>query len=576
MKILDVVQGQPEWHSARAQHRCASEAPAMMGASKYMTRNDLLKLKATGIGEEIDANKQRLFDRGHDAEAAIRPHIEEMLGEDLYPATGVDGELLASFDGITMGEDTVFEHKLWNEGLAAAVRSRHLKPEYYWQLEHQLAVSKAQRVIFVVSDGTPEKCVHMEYLPQPGRREALLAGWKQFAEDLANYQHIEASAPVMAAPVEALPAVSVRMDGAIAVISNLDVFGDKLKAFVELIDKNPSTDQAFADAEAAVKTLQKAQDALEQAEASALAQTSSIDDMRRTVAMYKEMARSTRLMLEKVVKQRKETIRIEIQQKAAAAFSDHIATINKRLGKIQMPHIPVDFAGAMKGKKTITSVQSAVDNELARAKIDANSVAERISTNITSLRDLAADYPFLFSDVQSIVLKENDDLIALVKTRISEHQLAEQKRIDAERERIRAEEEAKAHRDAQAKYQQDLQNIREEEQAKARAEEIERRNDLKSGSHISSAETLKENANYHVDDIDSVATTMLSGPPLPPSAPMCLDDINALIYPIFISDKGLLALGIYPVDHNNVYESSSLPAIVRAIVGRLNKINMEA
>ncbi len=49
---------------------------------------------------------------------------------------------------------------------------------------------------------------------------------------------------------ESLPAVLVRMDGSIAVISNLDLFGVKLREFVSKIDRNPSTDQAFANAEA--------------------------------------------------------------------------------------------------------------------------------------------------------------------------------------------------------------------------------------------------------------------------------------------------------------------------------------
>ena len=75
------------------------------------------------------------------------------------------------------------------------------------------------------------------------------------------------------------------------------------------IDKEPSDDQGFADAESAIKTFQNAQDALEAAEANALAQTSDIDDMRKTVKLYADTARTTRLMLEKMVKARKESIR---------------------------------------------------------------------------------------------------------------------------------------------------------------------------------------------------------------------------------------------------------------------------
>lgn len=430
MEILNLTQGTSEWSAARAPRRCASEAPAVMGESKCMTRNELLALKKIGIAEEVDSFKQQLYDAGHAAEAASRPFAEGLIGAELYPATGVSDDYLASFDGITMDGETAYEHKLWNMVLAEAVRLESLPPMYYWQLEHQILVSGVKRILFVVSDGTPDRRVYMFYEAVPGRAEQLVAAWDQFNLDLATFKPQAAAVPVMAAVTEALPAVSVRMDGAIAVISNLDVFGDRLTAFIEGIDKSPSTDQAFADAEAAVKTLEKAEDALQQAEASALAQTSSIDDMRRTVGRYAEMARTTRLMLEKIVKARKEQIRIEIQQGAQKAFTDHCDVINKRLGKVRIPNITPNFAGVMKGKKTITSLRSAVDDELAKAKIDANAWGEKIDANLRSLRELARDHAFLFHDAQQIVLKDNDDLVALIKTRIAEHKATEQAKAD--------------------------------------------------------------------------------------------------------------------------------------------------
>ncbi|MCP5345143.1 MAG: YqaJ viral recombinase family protein, partial [Pseudomonadales bacterium] len=101
MNLLNVLQGSEQWHEVRGKCFTASEAPAMMGASKYMTRDQLLHQKATGERPEISPGQQALFDRGHAAEASIRPVIEEIVGEELYPVTGTDGgKLLASFDGI--------------------------------------------------------------------------------------------------------------------------------------------------------------------------------------------------------------------------------------------------------------------------------------------------------------------------------------------------------------------------------------------------------------------------------------------------------------------------------------------
>lgn len=102
MKTLNLIQGTPEWHEHRARHFNASDAPAMMGNSKYKTRTELLKERKTGISKDVDSATQRRFDDGHKFEALARRIAEEFIGDDLYPATGVRGKLSASFDGATL------------------------------------------------------------------------------------------------------------------------------------------------------------------------------------------------------------------------------------------------------------------------------------------------------------------------------------------------------------------------------------------------------------------------------------------------------------------------------------------
>lgn len=440
----ELTQGTPEWHQFRLEHNGASEAAAMMGLSKTTTRSELLRVKHTGIAKEFsDFVQTRILDHGHDVEAMARPIAEEIIGDELYPSIWSYGNLSASCDGLTMDGLTAFEHKQWAKELAASIALGELPEEHIPQCQQILMVTGAEKLMFVVSDGTKDNFAHLEVLPDSTWFAKLRAGWKQFDEDVVNYQYAEAQPAAIAAPTMALPALSIQVNGAISLISNLEIFGSRLTEFINGIDKNPSDDQAFADTEAAIKVLEKAQTALEAAEAGALAQTASIDEMRRTVALYAGQARTTRLILEKMVKTRKDTIRIEIQQAAKDAMSAHIATINQRLGKPYMPPITADFAGVMKGKKTIASLRDAVDTELARVKIEANAVADRIGINLNSLRDLAKDHAFLFSDAGQIVLKANDDCIAIIKLRIAEHQATEAKRIEAERERIRAEEAAK-------------------------------------------------------------------------------------------------------------------------------------
>ncbi|WAB92003.1 YqaJ viral recombinase family protein [Pseudomonas citronellolis] len=439
MIIHNVVQGSPEWHALRAQHFTASEAPAMMGASKYQSRSDLLKQKKTGLTEEVSPHQQALFSRGHAAEAAARLIVEEMIGEELYPVTATEGNLLASMDGMDMAETVLFEHKLWNADLVAQVRAGELEPHYYWQLEQQLLVSSAERVIFVCSDGTRANFVHMEYRPVAGRAEALQAGWRQFAADLEAFEVEAPKAEAVGRAPEHLPALHIKVTGMVEA-SNLAEFKATALGVLAKINTNLTTDQHFADAALTVKWCENVEERLEAAKQHALSQTASIDELFRTIDEIAAETRAKRLTLKKLVETQKEAIRLKIKGKAEQDFRDYVAAINQRLGKVQLPVIPVDFANAIKGKKTITGLQDGANGELARAKIEADNWATLIEKNLASLRELATDHAFLFSDAQQLVLKANDDLVLLINARIAEHKEAEERRLEAERERIREEE----------------------------------------------------------------------------------------------------------------------------------------
>ncbi|PSL93532.1 MULTISPECIES: YqaJ viral recombinase family protein [unclassified Pseudomonas] len=439
MKIHNVAQGSAEWLTLRAKFRTASEAPAMMGASKYQTRTDLLAAKKTGITPDVTPSQQFIFDKGHATEALARPLTEALIGEELYPIVATEGNLLASMDGATMLGETLFEHKLWNESVVAQVKAGELAPHYYWQLEQQLLVSGAERVIFVCSDGTPENFVHMEYRPVAGRAAQLIEGWKQFEADLANFEMADAPSIVVGKAPDELPALRIELTGMVTA-SNLKVFEDSALAVIDSVKTTLSTDQDFADAKKAVKWCGDVEEAVAVAKKQALSQTQSIDELFSSLDRISAHARETRLKVDKLVKAQELLVKTNIKQKAELALADHIAAINKTLGQVTLPHVVSDFAGAMKNKRTIASLQDAVDTELARAKIDASQAADSIRLNLTSLAELAVDYAFLFNDVQQLVTKANDDLVTLIKFRISEHQKAE--KIKAEAKRIAEEQEA--------------------------------------------------------------------------------------------------------------------------------------
>lgn len=448
MKQHSFAQGSPEWHAHRATHFNASDAPAMMGCSPYKTRNQLLHEMKTGLAPDIDPAMQRRFDDGHRFEALARPLAEEIIGEDLYPVTGSEGKLSASFDGLPIAEDIPFEHKSLNDELRAALPLRGLNEGvtlpllYRVQMEQQCMVSGAERVLFMASKWSGDELVeerHCWYESSQHLADDIAAGWARFAEDLAEFTPTEVVAETVGRTPDTLPALRIEVTGMVTA-SNLVQYREHALAVFASINRDLKTDQDFANADKTVKWCSEVESRLAAAKQHALSQTASIDALFKTIDDITAEARSTRLELDKLVKARKEARRGEIVAGGVKALAEHVAAMNARIGKAYMPTIPADFGAAIKGLRTFDSMQNAVDTALANARIAASAMADRIQMNLGTLREHAADLHQLFPDTAQIVLKAPEDLTSLVKTRVAEHRAAEAKKEEEQRERIRKEE----------------------------------------------------------------------------------------------------------------------------------------
>lgn len=457
MRTIKVVQGSPEWFAFRQAHFTASDAPAMMGTSPYLTRNDLLRLKATGDEQQFDDATLARFAEGHRIEARARPIAERIIGDELYPVTALEdedprtgarpGKLSASFDGVTMLEHICWECKQWSESKADLVRNDELPPEDKWQVVHQLAVNQlAHKLLYMVTDGTKEKCVYLWILPNEDDIRKLRDGWALFQQDLENYAPVtDAPKPTGRAP-ETLPSLSIKITGKV-IASNLDAFKTHAVAVFGDINTNLQTDQDFADAEQTVKWCSDIEARLQAAKDYAQGQMQDIDALFRAIDDIRNMARDKRLDLKKLVESRKQAIRDEILQGAKDTYTEHVRTLNDHLPvRVLTPaNCPQpDFATAMKGKRTVKSLRDAVDNELTNAKLSANATAERVRENFQRYDEIAADHKMLFADVVQLVLKAPDDFEAAIKFRIAENKARVEREAQAaaeqERERIRREE----------------------------------------------------------------------------------------------------------------------------------------
>ena len=455
MKIHKVVQGSPEWLELRRTTHNASEAPAMKGVSRYKTYAELVREKATGITPEITPEQQRRFDEGHAAEDAARPIAEELLGESLYPMTATDdaGYLLASSDGCTIPPKggVGFEHKLWNENLAAQVAAGEVPESHAWQLDQQIAVFGFEKIIFVVSDGTSENFVSCEYRTTPKRIAALMAGWKQFDADAAAYVPDDTPAkPVLVAkPIDNLPALVVEITGRVT-SSNLVEFKRHATDVIASINTSLQSDQDFVDAARAVKYLKDVEDKARRAKKNALEQTASIDELFTALDDVIAMAATVRKELDRKITKEKESRKTELVMSAKAELAAHVRKLGARVGGL-MQDVQADFGGVIKGLSSLDSMKGKLAAALAEAKITANELADRIEGNVKSLEPDGKSWRFLFPDLNIVCAKAPDDFAALLMARVAAHQAAEEKRLVEERNRIRAEEQAKAAAEAEAK-----------------------------------------------------------------------------------------------------------------------------
>lgn len=459
-------QGTQAWHAYRLEHLNASDAPAVMGQSSYKSRNQLIKERATGIVPEVDVATQRRFDDGHRFEAMARPLAESVIGEELYPVTGSLGKYSASFDGLTMGEDIGFEHKSLNDTLRSAFdlintiapeyRDRagglELPLEYQIQMEQQCLVANCDKVLFMASKWDGDTLVeerHCWYFPSLALRKRIVDAWDQFEADVAAYQHVEPVAKVAAEAVEQLPAVVINVTGNLSA-SNLADVTPKFDAYLAGTKTELATDSDFANGESNAKFSRTTAKALKTKAKEVVDQIASISDAVRTLELYAGKFDALGLKLEKAVKDQKELIKSRLINEARDKLREHCSKLDERIGKRYLPIVQGNWNEVVKNKRTIESLHNALDTELARAKIEASEIADRIETNL-KMHGLLADYPFLFADMATLCLKANDDFAAVATARIQVHQAQESARIQAETARIAEQERVKAEAAANAK-----------------------------------------------------------------------------------------------------------------------------
>lgn len=440
----NLVQGTPEWNDYRSKHFNASDAPAMLGLSKYKTRLQLLDERKTGLVKEVDAFTQKLFDDGHKFEALARPVAEQIIGEELSPVTGSNGNLSASFDGLTFMGDIAFEHKSLNDEIRACNTVEQLAMMYRVQMQQQLMVSGAEKCLFLATswDKNNEmiECKNFWFEGDKYIEAMIVEGWAQFQSDLDTHIPVVAVAAPTEQPIVALPALFIHAKGEITT-SNMKEYGEALaKRLVEVRSIALVSDQDFADAKSAAKHLRDGIVQANLAKEAMLSQTVTVGEAARMIDTWCEDMRLTALKLEKDVKDKDLVKKQAMIQAAQDSFTKLIAVLEKDTAPIRLNITMPNFAEAIKGKSKYDSMQDAISTLVANSTIAANQVAIDIRDKQRLMAEFNGGYSFLFADLQQIIFKPLDDFKLLISSRIDAHI-----KLTAEREaKIKADAEAAA------------------------------------------------------------------------------------------------------------------------------------
>lgn len=218
---------------------------------------------------------------------------------------------------------------------------------------------------------------------------------------------------------ELLPALRIEVQGQV-IASNLEEFKSQALAVFNAINTDLQTDQDFADAEKTAKWCKGIEDKLEQAKENALSQTASIEEIFRTADDLKEVARQTRLTLERAVKAQKEAVKTALVLQAQQDYAAHLSKLQADLDGLRLNLPAPNFGEAIKGLKTVSSMKEKLTDALLEAQSVANNAAGRIVNNAKMLGSVP-EYGFLFSDRQSLCEKDAETLELIIEQRVAQH-----------------------------------------------------------------------------------------------------------------------------------------------------------
>ena len=183
MKIINFDQGSKEWLSWRKTVITATDCPAILGSSPWVSEYQCWQ-KKLGLVEEKPINEA--MERGMRLEPIARNKFIKEFGIKMTPRVVESSEfdfLGASLDGLSDDNKYVLEVKCGGKKLHDMALQGVL-PDYYMdQIQHQLFVTKAEKCFYYSYDGKEGICI--EVLPDPNFAEKFMPKARMFWKRVA-------------------------------------------------------------------------------------------------------------------------------------------------------------------------------------------------------------------------------------------------------------------------------------------------------------------------------------------------------------------------------------------------------
>ena len=229
-----------------------------------------------------------------------------------------------------------------------------------------------------------------------------------------------------------LPEIKLNITGKAE--TNLADYKTKALEVIKAINTDLNTDNDFTVAKLNIKELKTAEENLKQLKIDSLKSVSSIYEAFALIDEITEKLRSTRLDLNRITTKREKERRIELVKDYITKYYQFIEQQFKLIPETILKYHDsathfynesYDFDSAIKGKKSVSGCEKALDVELERVKLLIIEQTETINTNYKTFQVIAKDKEHYFTNLVNLLKKPSSEFSTFVKLRLLEIEKAE-------------------------------------------------------------------------------------------------------------------------------------------------------